>query len=423
MERLSGLGGVELRPGSEELDIAGFPIGRPLALARPSDEAALCALVARCAELGIGLVPVGARTAYWRPLSLAECVAVDLSALNSLRFEDGLMHVGAGLTVQAASQALRARGLHLPLHPDAFGQTSLGAMAAVACTSGIGMGQGGFGRWLAGLRVVDGLGRLIPTGSAAIGAPLMREGLPDLTGLMLGAEGALGIIAGLSLHLPPPVRLVHLRGRAPAEAEILSLGRSLAGLYDTIRAQRSFEVGRGMGDWELDLWVCSEPEDVKQRVLAATGARLEALPDPWAGRFAGEPADFARFASRARLVGLDVNAGYAQGPALLALAGQLAAEAMALPVPHLRLALYLSPEMLNLGLHLSLPAELLPWGHEFQRRGLTALSGLPVVPYRLGHAWPAAMREKLDPGYLAVMRGIKATLDPRGVLSPGHPWI
>ncbi len=427
MERLSGLSGVELRPGVEELDIGGFPIGRPLALARPRDEAALCALVARCAELRLGLVPVGARTAYWRPLSLGERVAVDLSALNSLRFEDGLMHAGAGVTVQAASQALRARGLHLPLHPDAFGQTSLGAMAAVACTSGIGMGQGGFGRWLAGLRVVDGLGRLIPTGSAAIGAPLMREGLPDLTGLVLGAEGALGVVAGLSLHLPPPTHLVHLRGRARDGGEILSLGRSLAGLYDTIRAQRPFEAGRGWGDWELDIWVCSplSMEEARARAEVVRGrvAGLEILPDPYFGRFAGEPADFARFAAHARLVGLDINAGYAQGAELLALAAQLADEAVALPVPHLRLALYLSPELLNLGLHLSLPHEQLPWGHAFQQRGLLALSRWPVVPYRLGHAWPAAMRDKLDPGYLALLRGFKAAVDPHGVLNPGHPWI
>lgn len=441
MERLSGLTGVELLAGTDERDVAGFAIGRPLAIARPADEAALCALVTRCAERGLGLVPVGTRTAYWRPLSLEGHLALDLSALDSLRFEDGLMHAGAGLTVRAAMAALRARGLHLPLHPDAFGHTSLGSMVAVACTSGIGMGQGALGRWLAGLRVVDGRGRLIPTGSAVIGAPLMREGLPDLSGLMLGAEGALGVVSGLSLHLPPPKHLVHLRGRveAGAGAAILALGRALAGLYDTLRAERSFEAGRaagggpaGLGDWTLDLWVCSplsaeearsRAEAVQRQVLERTGARLQPVADPHAGRLLGGPEDFARFASQARLVGLDVNAGYALGDELLALAQGLAEEAIAQRAAHLRLALYLSPEMLNLGLHLSLPEAQLSWGHAFQERGLAALSRLPVVPYRLGHAWPAAMREKLDPACLSVLRDLKRSLDPHGILHPGHAWL
>lgn len=434
------MGADNVRPGAPTTDIGRFDLGTPLAVVTPGTEDEAAAVVAWCASQRIGVVPVGRRTAYWHPLHLDGTVALDLRRLDTITWS-GLVRCGAGTAVRPLDVALRGRGFHLPLHPDAFGDTSVGAMVASACTSGIGMGQGAIGRWVAGLRVIDGEGRIFRTGSDAIGAPLLRDGLPDLTGLLLGAEGGLGVVTAIDLALVPAPWRVRLRFAAPAAAgsEVAALGRSLAGLYDTFRVIRGAEPPRAPGGWDADLWIQSplSAEEARARAdvvaarirdtLAVTvtiapetetarQGRSPAYDERWQGPSAGHRA----FAERAALIGLDVNAPYEAAPSLLRIAEAQLAEAVAHPVPQARIALYLAPGFVNLGLHVSCAHTDREWGHAHQQRWLTALAELSVVPYRLGRTWPAALLTR-DPVARAHLLAIKRALDPHGILHPGQP--
>ena len=151
------VGEAHVGPPAAVVDIAGRACG-PFRRVRPGSVDEVAAVVQACRRHRAPVVPLGAATAYWAPLPDTEAVAVDLVRLDAVGWEGQVAVVGAGAQVRPLDQALRARGGHLALHPDAFGATSLGALVASACTSGIGMGAATIGEVVAGGVVVTGRG-------------------------------------------------------------------------------------------------------------------------------------------------------------------------------------------------------------------------------------------------------------------------
>ncbi len=424
-------------------DVAGRPCG-PFLRVRPASTAEVAAVVRACRSSGAPLVPLGAATAYWAPLpglGVTPIVGIDLSRLDALSFAGRAPVVGAGAAVRPLDQALRGRGLHLPIHPDAFGHTSVGALVASACTSGIGMGAGSIGEAIAGVEVVTGTGEVFWTGSAARAGvpPFLREGFPDLTGAILGAEGGLGVVTQVALRPRPAPWRVHLRGAVPPErlGAVVAHGAALGGAYDT------FRLARTLGAWEagytLDVWVISafsareavERAVEVQRRLNAAGARIDACTAESAAARAGRSPDYdARwtgpldgldpFLARARLRGLDVNAPYEAFPALLDAAEALLAAQRGAGVPESRLAWYLAPDFINLGVHATVPKDADPWPESRSAPWFARFAALPIVPYRLGRAWPPAMLDGLGLTR-ALLHELRRALDPDRLFVPGHP--
>lgn len=420
-------------------DICGRRLGRPLAVVAPADAAEVEAIVALCHDQGVQVVACGEGTAYWQPLDLAGAVAlrthrlVDLPAVPA---DGAALWCGAGVPVRVLDDHLRRSGRCLAAHPDGFGETSIGALVATGMAAGVGMARAAAPDLVAGLRVVLGHGAALETGACAVlGAPPATSvGLPDLTGLFIAAEGALGIITAVAVRHEP------IGARAQVSAVLRPLApEPLIAVLEALREPRTYDtlrVVRELGPhstpcWQLDMRLHSPRDGVEARSRAAAAASTvrsfefaedvehfneEHRPEwRWQGPMG---------ATRSRLAGmrfaaLDVDLAWRDLPAALRCALALQERALALPHRSLRVAVYAAPEHVNVGMHFAMLA-----GNAAEEQailslleaGREALARVSVLPYRWGGSWGPHFHDRLDPGYRAALRAIASAFDPAGVI-------
>ncbi len=176
-----------------------FAPSPPEAVAWPESTAELSALMALCAAHRVPVTGWGAGTSLeGHALAVQGGLVVDFARMNTvieIRPEDRLVRVGPGLTREELNVELRATGLFFPVDPGA--NASLGGMAATRASGTTTVRYGSMRDNVAGLTVVLADGRVIHTGS---GAAKSASGY-DLTALMLGSEGTLGLMTELTLRL------------------------------------------------------------------------------------------------------------------------------------------------------------------------------------------------------------------------------
>jgi len=176
-----------------------FPLTPPEAVVFPESTEEVAALTKICSAHRVPLVGWGAGTSL-EGHALAVCggIVVDFTKMArvlEIRPEDRLVRVQPGVTREALNTELRATGLFFPVDPGA--NASLGGMAATRASGTTTVRYGSMRDNVAGLEVVLADGRVIRTGS---GAAKSASGY-DLTALMLGSEGTLGLITELTLRL------------------------------------------------------------------------------------------------------------------------------------------------------------------------------------------------------------------------------
>jgi len=176
-----------------------FPLTPPEAVVFPESTEEVAALTKICSAHHVPLVGWGAGTSL-EGHALAVCggIVVDFTKMArvlEIRPEDRLVRVQPGVTREALNTELRATGLFFPVDPGA--NASLGGMAATRASGTTTVRYGSMRDNVAGLEVVLADGRVIRTGS---GAAKSASGY-DLTALMLGSEGTLGLITELTLRL------------------------------------------------------------------------------------------------------------------------------------------------------------------------------------------------------------------------------
>lgn len=171
----------------------------PEAVAYPESTETVSALTKICAKHRVPMVGWGAGTSLEaHALAIQGGIVVDFSRMNrvlEIRPEDRLVRVQPGLTREALNTELRTTGLFFPVDPGA--NASLGGMAATRASGTTTVRYGTMRDNVAALEVVLADGRVIRTGS---GAAKSASGY-DLTALMLGSEGTLGLITELTLRL------------------------------------------------------------------------------------------------------------------------------------------------------------------------------------------------------------------------------
>jgi alkyldihydroxyacetonephosphate synthase len=175
----------------------------PDAVVLPASHAEVRAVLAACAEHGVAVVPFGGGTSVVggvEPLrgELSAVVALDLSRLSGLAAVDErslTAVVEAGVTLPAAERLLGERGLTLGHFPQSYEYATVGGCVA---TRSAGQASTGYGRID---ELVLGVTMAAPAGDVDLRAMPASAAGPDLRELVVGSEGALGVITSSALRV------------------------------------------------------------------------------------------------------------------------------------------------------------------------------------------------------------------------------
>jgi alkyldihydroxyacetonephosphate synthase len=183
----------------------GGPLPAPDLVLSPGSHEEVLAVLVRCAETQVAVVPFGGGTSVVGGLTpeadrFRGLVVLDLRRLNQLielDQESRLATLGPGLRGPEAEALLGAQGYTIGHFPQSFEYATLGGFAAARSSGQASAGYGRFDDLVVGMRVAT------PSGTLELGrAPKAAAG-PDLRQLILGSEGTLGVITELTVQVRP----------------------------------------------------------------------------------------------------------------------------------------------------------------------------------------------------------------------------
>jgi alkyldihydroxyacetonephosphate synthase len=184
----------------------------PDAVVRPADHDEVQRLIGWAIEQNVALVPFGGGTSVVGGLAArregyAGVVAVhltDMKRLIHLDRESSTATLEAGLLGPEAEALLAAEGFMLGHFPQSFLYATIGGFAA---TRSSGQSSSGYGRFDA---IVVGMRVATPIGEMRLGSAPANAAGPDLREVLMGSEGAFGVITEVTLRVRPlPVEKVY----------------------------------------------------------------------------------------------------------------------------------------------------------------------------------------------------------------------
>jgi alkyldihydroxyacetonephosphate synthase len=177
----------------------------PDAVLLPADHDEVVAVLRECASQRIAVVPFGGGTSVVggvAPLrgGLVAVLALDLrrlATLVSVDAESMTATLQAGLKAPEAERLLATHGLTIGHFPQSFEHASIGGFAATRSAGQASSGYGRFDEMIVALKVAT------PIGTLDLGrAPASAAG-PDLRQLFIGSEGTLGVITEVTVQVRP----------------------------------------------------------------------------------------------------------------------------------------------------------------------------------------------------------------------------
>ncbi|GGY51069.1 alkyldihydroxyacetonephosphate synthase [Streptomyces omiyaensis] len=189
---------------------AGEVADLPAAVLLPAGHDEVLAVLAVCADHGLAAVPFGGGTSVvggLAPTTERPFVALDLRRMDRLLAVDEVSRTATlqpGLRGPRCEELLNARGWTLGHFPQSFEWATVGGFAAARSSGQASAGYGRFDEMVLGLTVAT------PEGTLEAGrAPRSAAG-PDLRQLILGSEGALGVITAVTVRVRPlPARRIY----------------------------------------------------------------------------------------------------------------------------------------------------------------------------------------------------------------------
>ncbi|MFB6933975.1 FAD-binding oxidoreductase [Streptomyces chartreusis] len=175
----------------------------PAAVVLPAGHDDVLAVLSACAEHGLAVVPFGGGTSVvggLAPSRRGAFVALDLRRMDALLAVDPVSRTATlqpGLRGPQAEALLAEHGFTLGHFPQSFEWASIGGFAAARSSGQASAGYGRFDEMVLGLTVAT------PEGTIDTGrAPRSAAG-PDLRQLLLGSEGAFGVITSVTVRIRP----------------------------------------------------------------------------------------------------------------------------------------------------------------------------------------------------------------------------
>lgn len=410
----------------------------PFAVCRPTTTAQVSALLAYCNSQSIPVTPSGGRSGVCgAAIPLAGGVALDMTAMQGIESVDevsGIIEVLAGTFGPDVEESARQYGLTVGHYPQSVAISTVGGW--VACR-GAGQYSTRYGKiedMVHALEVVLADGTVIRTG----GAPAGAVG-PDLTQLFLGSEGTLGVVTRVWLrsHPAPEVErrgayvFPSLTDGFEACRRIIRAGATPAvlRLYDGAESKRS-HGGDGTSATLLVLDEGTEALiDATMSIVHDTCMSMGAtvgdisLVEAWT-HHRNDTSGLQALTRKGYVVDtMEVAANWAQLDSVVE-----SVESAMLAVPHARAATcHLSHSYIE-GACVYFTFAATPPADEFEetylalwKAGQTAalrsganLSHHHGVGYSRAQFMPDALGNGLD-----VLRSVKSSLDPNGILNPG----
>ena len=274
--------------------------GAPDAVALPASEEEVAALLSACSAAAVAVVPFGGGTSVVGGVeglrgSHEAVVSLDLGRLDSLSADRTSLTatMGGGLPGRRAEARLQSRGLTLGHFPQSF---EFGTIGGYVATRSAGQSSTGYGRvdeMVRGLRCVAPAGTL-----EAKPVPATAAG-PSLLQLLVGSEGAFGVITEATL------------GVRPLPAERRYEGWSFRSFEEGCEAFRAIEQGHVAPDVAR---LSDQDETRMAMAMSSHGGIAERLGKAYLGRrghgsgsiaivgWEGGPGDVARRAADTRRV-------------------------------------------------------------------------------------------------------------------------
>jgi FAD/FMN-containing dehydrogenase len=428
--------------------------GEALAVVRPADVSEVAAVVAYCNASGIALVPQGGNTGLvggQTPDASGRQIVLSLQRLKRIREIDPLadaMIVEAGVTLAEAQAAALGADRLFPLSLASEGSCTIGGNLSTNAGGVAVLAYGNARDLTTGLEVVLADGRIVNALSK-----LRKDNTGyDLKNLFIGAEGTLGVITAAALKLfarprsratafvglTDPTRALALLqlarerlGQAVTSFELMpriGLDFSLAYLSGSrdplggrhawyVLIEASSQVEGGLEEAVTDLLgEALERGIIEDASLAASLDQRDAF---WSVREALSDAQKPQGGS----IKHDVSVPVGAVPAFLSEASAVVEAFM----PGARVVAFGHLGDGNIHFNVSQPlgadkaAFLAEWSamnaivHEIVARR----SGSISAEHGIGQLKRELLASTKDPAALDLMRRIKATFDPNGILNPG----
>lgn len=202
LDSVAGEENVNSGPSARDLHCRDFgfhPCSRPAVVVWPHSTEEISKILAWADDELIPITPWGAGTSTeGNPIPVAGGVVLDLTAMDkilNLWTDDMQIQVEPGISYKDMNHKLRHQGLFFP--PDPGASATIGGMVANGASGVRTVKYGGTKDYVMGLEMVVPGGQVINTGSRAHKS---SSGY-DLTRLIVGSEGTLGVVTKATLRL------------------------------------------------------------------------------------------------------------------------------------------------------------------------------------------------------------------------------